>query len=246
MSKPKRLVVLQHAPHEGPSRAREAFERAGFTPEVLRLDLGVPVPKALDGIDALLVLGGSMGVGDRDDPRYPFLAPEITLLDRAVASDFPTLGLCLGAQLLASAAGAKVYPNRRGDAVVREVGWGAVHFTKSAAEEPVLAGLDHAEIMLHWHGDTFDLPAGASLLASTLHCPNQMIRVKSRLYGLQFHPEVTEADLANWVKEDAEYIEGALGPDGAARITADTRRYMPRLLERGDRLLDNLVKALAG
>jgi GMP synthase (glutamine-hydrolysing) len=161
-----------------------------------------------------------------------------------VANDFPTLGVCLGSQLLASAAGAKVYPNRRGDSLVREVGWGAVHFTKNAAEEPVLVGLDHAEIMLHWHGDTFDLPAGASLLASTLHCPHQMIRVKSRLFGIQFHPEVTETDIANWIKEDAEYIEGALGPDGAARIAADTRRYMPRLLERGDRLLDNLVRTL--
>jgi GMP synthase (glutamine-hydrolysing) len=193
----RHLVVLQHAPHEGPSRIRDAFERAGFTTDILRLDLGTRVPETTDGMDALLVLGGSMGVGDRADPRYPFLEPEILLLERAIASDFPTLGICLGSQLLACAAGARVYPNQRGNAVVREVGWGAVHFTRSAAEEPVLAGLDQAEMMLHWHGDTFDLPRGATLLASTLHCTNQMIRIKTRIFGVQFHPEVRESDIAD-------------------------------------------------
>src|SRR5262245_55745041 len=240
----RRLVVLQHAPHEGPSRVRDAFERAGFTTEILRLDQGVPVPESPEGMDALLVLGGSMGVGDVDDPRYPFLAPEIRLLERAVFADFPTLGICLGAQLLARAAGANVYPNRPAGSVIREVGWGAVHFTRSPGEEPVLAGLDSAEVVLHWHGDTFDLPPGATLLASTLHCQNQMFRVKSRLFGVQFHPEVDESDISNWIEADAEYIEGALGPTGAARIAADTRTYMARLRERGDRLLDNLVRAL--
>jgi GMP synthase-like glutamine amidotransferase len=241
----RRLVVLQHAPHEGPSRLRSAFERAGYSIEVLRLDLGTPVPGTTDGIDALLVLGGSMGVGDLGDPRYPFLGPEISLLERAVASDFPTLGICLGSQLLARAAGARVYPNQRGNSVVREVGWGAVHFTRAASEEPVLSGLDAAEIMLHWHGDTFDLPRDAVLLASTLHCPHQMIRLKTRLFGVQFHPELDAGDIERWVVEDADYVAGALGPDGATRILADTKRFMPRFVERGDRLLDNLARALA-
>ena len=244
MSK-RRLVILQHAPHEGPSRARSAFDRAGFTSDILRLDLGVDVPNTTEGMDALLVLGGSMGVGDLGDPRYPFLGPEIELLERAIEHDFPTLGICLGSQLLARAAGANVYPNKPGHSLVREVGWGALHFTRSAGEEPVLEGLDTAEIMLHWHGDTFDLPRGATLLASTLHCPNQMFRLKNRVFGLQFHPEVDENDIVRWVEEDAEYVEGALGPAGAARIVADMKRYMPRFRERGDRLLDNIVRAMA-
>ena len=242
----RKLVVLQHAAHEGPSRVKSAFERAGFSSDVLRLDLGTRVPETTDGMDALLVLGGSMGVGDLGDPRYPFLGPEIALLERALASDFPTLGICLGSQLLARAAGARVYPNQRGSALVREVGWGAVHFTRSAAEEPVLAGLDASEIMLHWHGDTFDLPRDATLLASTLHCPHQMIRLKTRVFGVQFHPEVDQADIERWVVEDAEYVEGALGPDGSDRILADTKRYMPRFKERGDRMLDSLVRAMTG
>jgi GMP synthase-like glutamine amidotransferase len=223
---------------------RSAFERAGFTSDIVRLDLGAPVPESPDGMDALLVLSGSMGVGDLGDPRYPFLRPEVALLERAIESDFPTLGICLGSQLLARAAGANVYPNKPGQSLVREVGWGAVHFTKNAGEEPVLAGLDASEIVLHWHGDTFDLPRGAALLASTLHCPHQMFRLKNRIFGLQFHPEVDEPDIVRWVEEDAEYVEGALGPAGAARILADTKRYMPRFRERGDRMLDNIVRAM--
>jgi GMP synthase-like glutamine amidotransferase len=130
--------------------------------------------------------------------------------------------------------------------VIREVGWGAVHFTKSATEEPVLQGLDASEIMLHWHGDTFDLPRGATLLASTLHCPNQMFRLKTRVFGVQFHPEVDEPDILRWIEEDAEYIEGALGSGGAARIAADTKRFAQRLREKGDLFLDNLVRAMTG
>jgi GMP synthase-like glutamine amidotransferase len=240
----RRLVILQHAPHEGPSRVRSAFERAGFTCDVLRLDLGTPVPESIEGMDALLVLGGSMGVGDLDDPRFPFLGPEIALLERAIERDFPTLGICLGSQLLARAAGANVYPNKPGHSLVREVGWGAVHFTRNAREEPVLEGLDTAEVMLHWHGDTFDLPRGATLLASTLHCPHQMFRLKNRIFGVQFHPEVDESDIVRWVEEDAEYVDGALGAGGAARIVLETKRYMARFRERGDRMLDNLVRAM--
>jgi GMP synthase-like glutamine amidotransferase len=98
--------------------------------------------------------------------------------------------------------------------------------------------------MLHWHGDTFDLPRGATLLASTLHCQNQMFRLKNRVFGVQFHPEVDETDIVRWVEEDAEYVDGALGPAGAARIVAEMKRAMPRFRERGDRLLDNIVRAM--
>jgi len=252
MSDPKpsgsRVAVLQHAPHEGPARLALAFERDGFELDVLRLDLGVPVPRSLEGMRALVVLGGSMGVADVGDAKYPFLADEVPLLQKAVAAGFPTLGVCLGAQLLAHAAGAHVYPNELGDPpfVLREVGWGAVHFVRSPADEPVLEGLDPAEMVVHWHGDTFDLPPGATLLASTLQCENQMFRLGKRLFGVQFHPELDAADIATWVEEDAAYVRAALGPTGAARIAADTARYLERQKPHGDRLLDNLVRALVG
>jgi GMP synthase-like glutamine amidotransferase len=242
----RRAIVLEHVDHEGPARVGSALARAGCELDRRRLYAGATVPANLDGADLLVVMGGPMSVTDVGDTRYPFLAAELELLRSAVARDFPTLGICLGAQLLAAAAGARVYPHVTGDPPrpTREVGWGAVHFLRSAAEEPVLAGLAAAEIVLHWHGDTFELPRGATLLASTLTCPHQMFRLGRRQYGLQFHVELDEADLETWLRADADYVRGALGPDGAERIRRDTARFIASFRERGDRWLDRLLGSM--
>jgi GMP synthase (glutamine-hydrolysing) len=242
----RRALVLTHVAHEGPGRIAHALERAGLMPDVRRLYAGDALPENLAEHALLVVMGGPMGVSDAGSARYPFLAPELELLKDAVRREFPVLGMCLGAQLLSAAAGARVYPNVTGEPPrpTREVGWGAVHFVRTPAEEPVLSGLDAAEVVLHWHGDTFDLPRGATLLASTLQCENQMYRLGARQFGLQFHVELSEADVGAWLEADRDYVIGALGPDGPARITRDARRHLPRLVERGDRLLDNLVRAL--
>jgi GMP synthase-like glutamine amidotransferase len=129
---------------------------------------------------------------------------------------------------------------------LREVGWGAVHFTRTPSEEPALAGLDPAEMVLHWHGDTFDLPSGAVLLASTLACPNQMYRLGKRQFGLQFHIELESSDLEAWLAADSDYVRGALGPNGPERVRRDSARYLPRLHERGDRLLVQMLRAMLG
>src|SRR5689334_14792875 len=104
----RRAIVLQHAVHEGPARVGSALRRAGFELGLCPLYAGAAVPATLEGAELLVVMGGSMGVADVGDARYPFLAPELDLLRAAVARDFPTLGICLGSQLLAAAAGARV------------------------------------------------------------------------------------------------------------------------------------------
>jgi GMP synthase (glutamine-hydrolysing) len=219
--------------------------RAGLQVERRELFAGAHVPTLADA-DLLVVMGGPMGVSDVGDPRYPFLAPELELLRGAVERDFPTLGICLGSQLLAAAGGARVHPNLTGDPPrpTREVGWGAVHFVRSAAEEPALTGLDPAELVLHWHGDTFELPRGATLLASTLTCRHQMYRLGRRQFGLQFHIEVNHSDIEAWLATDVEYVRGALGPDGVERIRRDTARVMPNLEARSDRWLDELLRVM--
>jgi GMP synthase-like glutamine amidotransferase len=242
----RRAIVLQHAAHEGPARVASALERAGLELTRCELFAGEPVPTTLAPTDLLVVMGGPMGVLDVEDPRYPFLATELDLLRIALRRDVPLLGICLGAQLVAAAAGARVYPNTVGDPPQphREVGWGAVHFVRSAEEEPVLAGLDPAEVVLHWHGDTFDLPTRAVLLASTLPCKNQMFRIGRRQFGLQFHVELDEHDIEAWLAVDPAYVRGALGPDGVERLRSDTARYLPRYRARGDRLLEQVVRAM--
>jgi GMP synthase-like glutamine amidotransferase len=197
----------------------------------------------------LVVMGGPMGVADLGDPAYPFLDAEVELLRRRIAADAPVLGVCLGAQLLAHAAGARVYPNTRpsarpGGAPLRvyEVGWAPVDFL--AAGEPALAGLGAHEVMLHWHGDTFELPAGATLLASTPQCRNQAFRLGRRIYGVQFHCEVDRPLVEAFTREDAAYIAQANGPEGQARIAADTDRLFARFREVSGRLIANLVDQL--
>src|SRR5262245_39994560 len=192
-------------------------------------------------------MGGPMGVGDVGNPEFPFLPPGITLLGRLIAGDAPILGICLGSQRLAAAAGARVYPNTRPGpdgkpTAAREVGWGTVDLHNVA--EPALAGLPAQPTVLHWHGDTFDLPAGAVHLASTPVCRHQAFRLGARAFGLQFHVELERETIATWVREDAEYVTGALGPEGGARILADTERHYAAARPIWDRLLGNILSAM--
>jgi GMP synthase (glutamine-hydrolysing) len=239
------LQVLQHVPMEGPARIGAIGREQGLKVVIHRLFEGAPVPRALAQGDVLVVMGGAMGVGDIGDARWPFLAAEAELLRSVLPRGQPVVGVCLGAQLMAHALGARVYPCVVGDPPVRhrEVGWGAVTFTAPPGVEPALAGISESEAVLHWHGDTFDLPRGAVRLASTLACENQMFRYGQRAFALQFHVEVEGADVARWVDEDADFVRAANGARGAARILADTERLMPRYRGVGDRLVRNLLGA---
>jgi|HubBroStandDraft_4_1064222.scaffolds.fasta_scaffold206242_2 GMP synthase (glutamine-hydrolysing) len=239
------LQVLQHVAMEGPARIADVAREMGFAVSVHALFDGAPVPDSIDPSDVLVVMGGSMGVGDIGDARWPFLKGEVELIARTLREELPVLGICLGAQLMAHALGARVYPCHVGDPPVRhrEVGWGAVTFTAGADTEPVLEDANESEVVLHWHGDTFDLPKGATRLASTLACENQMFRFGRRSYALQFHIEVTGDDVKRWAKEDAAFVLAANGPGGTERILADTDRYMPRHRHIGDRLIHNILTA---
>lgn len=240
------LHVLQHVAMEGPARVGDVARTMGLAVVIHPLYAGAPVPETIPKGAGLVVMGGSMGVSDIGDSRWPFLEPEVRLLGRLLREERPVLGVCLGAQLMAHALGARVYPCHVGEPPVRhrEVGWGAVTLVTSADREPVLAAMNPSEVVLHWHGDTFDLPAGAVRLASTLACENQMFRFGPRAFALQFHVEVTAADVERWVGEDAAFVLAANGPGGGPRILADTGRYMPRYTQIGDRLIRDMLQAM--
>jgi GMP synthase (glutamine-hydrolysing) len=247
-SRVKTAVILQQTATEGPERLADVLAARGIHFDVLpvyRRD--VTVPTTLGDDQMLIVMGGPMGVADADRPELRYLADELALLRGLVARDAPVLGICLGSQLLAAAAGARVYPNTRpgpdgAPVPAREVGWGPVDFI--ARDEPALAGLRAQELVLHWHGDTFDLPPGAVHLASTPTCKHQAFRLGRRQFGLQFHCELGRDMVAEWVRDDAAYVREALGPDGATRILADTDRYHVAAMPIWDRLLGNIVSIM--
>mgnify|MGYP000850209281 CR=1 FL=1 len=191
----------------------------GLVPEldVLEPWRGDALPERVTEHAALVVMGGPMGVADIGKPETPWLAPVAELLRYRIAKDWPNIGVCLGMQLMAHAAGAKVAPmadasGRR----LREVGWGRLDFVGTDA---ITRGLPASIEVLHWHGDACELPAGATLLASTPVCPVQMFRL-GRAFGMQFHPEIDGPTACLWATEDAEFVRAANGPDGVARLQA--------------------------
>ena len=236
-----RALIIQHLACEGPVRLRPLLERRGFVIDICHAFDGQTIPTTLTH-DLLVVMGGSMGVGDLGDAKYPYLDAESALLRSALSRNQPVLGICLGAQLLAHAAGARVQPNRRDGVVVREVGWAPVDFI-GVDQRPELSGINARETMLHWHGDTFDIPPGAIHLASTPNCANQLFRLP-RQVGIQFHPEIDEQTITEWIRLDAEYVALANGPHGLARVLADTQRFINHHQHIGDRLLDNVVSEI--
>jgi GMP synthase (glutamine-hydrolysing) len=243
-----RAVVLQHLSREGPGYIAELCERRGVGVETRRLDLGEPVPESLDANDLLVVMGGPMGVGDAGDARYPFLAREIELLRAVLAARQPVLGVCLGSQLLAAAGGSRVYPNLRPDAggalrPAREVGFGEVRLL-GREREPALAGLSERILVLHWHGDTFDLPPGAVRLAESELCENQAFRIGRRAFGLQFHVETDAEQVCRWAHEDAEFAAAALGTNGPAAIIASSTRSASTMRATGEILIGNILSEM--
>ena len=163
--------------------------------------------------DGLILLGGPMSAND----DLLFLHHQLRAIEIALKQEIPVLGICLGAQLLAKAAGGKVYRN-----TAKEIGFHNVERTGDGQRDPILCGLNATECVFHWHSDTFDLPAGAKLLASSSLTRNQAFRFGESAYGLQFHPEVTPAMIAQWCIEDLNCadmaeIETPFNPDHNAQ-----------------------------
>lgn len=186
-----RWLVLQHVEWEGPGIIAREAKRRGLDVGVLRLDLEDEIPE-VDHVDGLAVMGGPFGA--YEDDSYPFLAKECGLLSDVVRRGSTVLGVCLGAQLLAKALGGKVFPGRHG----AEIGFGSIDLTQAGLQDPLFAGIGNALPAFHWHSDTFTLPEGAALLASSQMYAHQAFRFGSRAYGFQFHVEPDADTWAAW------------------------------------------------
>ncbi|HRY30246.1 MAG TPA: gamma-glutamyl-gamma-aminobutyrate hydrolase family protein, partial [Elusimicrobiota bacterium] len=180
----------------------------------------LPAPSTLSGI---VVMGGPMGVYDQS--RFPFLKKELGYIRRCLERHLPALGICLGAQMIARALGARVYPSRQ-----KEIGWYPVRLTAAGRRDPFFRESSGGKetgrrIVFQWHGDTFDLPRRAELLATASRCRHQAFRCGGNVYALQFHLEVTPEMVRSWMKAPGAREElRLLGP----RAAEDILRKMPR------------------
>lgn len=239
----KTAIVLKHVEFERPSRIAPLLVERGYQVDIRALYRGDPVPARLGNDELLVVMGGPMGVSDIERPELPFLKRELELLRSCLDTNRPVLGICLGSQLLAHAAGARVQPMHDGQTRLYEVGWGGLRFHHEVSDE-VLRGMPLEGHVLHWHGDTFELPSGARHLASSTLCPNQAFRL-GRQFGLQFHCEVTEADIEAWLAADDGFVVQANGKQGFAQIRHDTQAHISAQYELGDQLLGNILDAMS-
>lgn len=214
--------ALRHVAFEDLGILEPLLVRHGYS--VAYREAGVDSLDGLADADLLVVLGGPIGA--YEDDLYPFLSDELALLERRLARGGATLGLCLGAQLMARALGARVYPNGQ-----KEIGWAPLELSQAGAASPLrhFAGGP----VLHWHGDTFDLPDGAEHLASTPVTRNQAFSWgQGRALGLQFHGEVTAAGLERWFIGHACEIASTPGvtvPD----LRAQTARHAAAVAKAG-------------
>jgi len=187
-------LVIQHAAPERCFAIGEALDAQGVDIDVRRVHASEPLPQRLgDDVDGVVVMGGPMSA--TSDDRFPTHGQEIALLTAAVEAGLPVLGVCLGAQLLAVAAGGRVFRGAAG----AEIGWAPVRFTTAAAADPLFAAAPETLTVLHWHGETYELPAGAVHLAWSERYPQQAFRVGDRAWGLQFHLEVDQVAVAEFV-----------------------------------------------
>jgi len=228
---PKTIYAVQHLAFEDLGILEDTFYELGY--RVRYFEAGVDDLKQAFEFEGLtIILGGPIGVYEVED--YPFLHDEIHYLKQRLAKNLPTLGICLGAQLIAHALGAKVYSGHE-----KEIGWSKLklHLVKN---NPLLS-IASTEV-LHWHGDTFDLPEHAELLASSAIYPNQAFRVGQNILALQFHVEVAAEEMEKWlIGHTCELRHANID---IQNLRLDNQKYAPNLELKSPSVIEGFIKQL--
>jgi GMP synthase (glutamine-hydrolysing) len=228
------ILVFQHDPFVSLGFFAEVLEKHNRSFRVVRLFHGEMPAEDWEQVRGLIILGGAMHACEEE--CYPFLRWERTIIRAAVEESLPMLGVCLGAQLIAAALGAAVYPG-----TVQEIGWYPISITPYGQVDSLLGYLPESPTVFQWHGHGFDLPAGALRLATSANYENQAFRLGKNIYGLQFHLEVTDSMIERWLEERSKDLAHSpyISP---AKIRADTQTYAAKLKYYAERFLSEFVR----
>ncbi len=239
----KRLLVLQHLEIEGPGLFKQIAKERNLTIEIIRLDKKDNLPETKEG-DLILIMGGPMGVKDIGRDKYRWLNLERDFISRELENKRPIIGVCLGAQLLANAAGGDVeilrygYPPKE----LPEIGWSQIFIDKSNKDFKEL--LEDPFYVLHWHGDRILLPNKAVLIASSERCKEQFFRIGDFAYGLQFHIETTSTMISKWIRNDKEFVLKGLGSNGQEILREENKKYSDKTFLKRKLLINKLFDLL--
>ena len=230
----KKLLIFQHIDREQPSYIRQYADAHGMGVDVIPLWRPYTIPE-VSNYAGFVILGGPMGAyedfSSRDD--------EITAIRKAHAAGVPTLGLCLGAQLIAAAFGARVYPHHVDGKHIKEIGHYTVELTPEGVEHGLFKGFPREITVLQWHGDTFDLPEGATHLAKASLCESQAFSL-GNMHGLQFHVEIPPDRLKDIAFADQEWAEKDFQLD-VDRLLQEAEAFAPMMRAQCYQLMDNFL-----
>ena len=240
----KRLLVLKHLEIEGPGLFYQIAKERKMNIEIIRLDLGNTLPKT-NKDDLLLIMGGPMGIKDIGSIKYPWLKAERDFIKSELKKKTRILGVCLGAQLLANAAGGDVEILKHGSPPkpLPEIGWSQVFFKKSNYDFNKFCETPFH--VLHWHGDRILLPEKAELIASSKRCKEQFFKIGDSAYGLQFHIESSKEMTERWINEDQLFISKALGLKGQTILREEDKQYGEKTILLRKQLINKLFNLLS-
>lgn len=234
----KTALVLRHLAFEDLGRLQPVLERGGYAVRYIEAGVDALAGEPVLAPDLLIILGGPISVYDLDD--YPWLADQIAWLRPRLQADRPTLGICLGAQLMARALNAKVYAGG-----VKEIGWGPLTLGREPDDTAGFAEyVRQAGAVLHWHGDTYDLPSGARHLAASAAYENQAFAWGAHCLALQFHAEFDALKLERWLVGHSQEIAATPGITPST-LRRDTRLHAPQAEAAAERFFGEWLASLS-
>jgi GMP synthase (glutamine-hydrolysing) len=231
-----KILVCQHVPYEILGTFDPLLRNKGFRIKFVNFGRFPDLQPSLEGYDGLIVLGGPMNVDQEE--LFSHLKFEKQLILEAIRKGIPVLGICLGAQLIASALGGTVIC-----APQKEIGWYPINVTEEGKQDPVMKAFHDEELLFQWHGDTFTVPTGGTLLATASTCHNQAFRYDDRVYAFQFHLEVDERLIERWLRvaphrKELKDLKGTIDPK---YIRQETPKNIERLKNLSDETFGNFI-----